>query len=213
MIYINKVFILTFIFYVIWGGGWAVKAVSCKLIGISIVGSNPTHLIIITKNILTNLLSYNKNIRKGNRIFLQLPGNGQKTRSNNRNAKKINLNSLIWYYTIFIKYYNFVYPVNTRIFFRAQIINKLFFFNWTNEWCESRLCAFKLMKKKSKKLLFNLEKASRGQIAGYVRTGAASKRGKARSKINSVSVGMPLNMINCFLVPVSRFYRYGITTK
>ncbi len=163
---------------------------------------------------MTMYLSYIKGLRRGRRAFMQLPCNGQKTRSNGRHSNKNNFFLIKYVTNIYVKYFSFVYPVNSRVFFRAQEVNKLFILNWSEDWYHSRLKAFKLVPKKSNKISFNLEKASLGQTVGYDRVGAASKRGKARSKITSVSIGMPMNMVEAFVFNNNNTQlKYTSTTK
>ena len=85
-----------------------------------------------------------------------------------------------------------------KIFLRAQCINKLYIFNWFYNWRESYFRGISLAKKKSIIIKFNLDALSKGRAIGFSRVGSASKKSKARLKINSVSVGMPMNMIKGF---------------
>ena len=147
-------------------------------------------------------------------MFLGFPGNGQKTRSNGKRAEKNN-NSLLNLYCDILKFYkNIKLNVSFKILLRAQVLNKSWYYFWHHEWDQGRVNSYFLKPKKIKKFFFNLEKLSNGQGVGFLRKGAASKRGKARNKMTYASVGMPLNLLKVFTVgDKSSSYKFCTTTK
>ena len=116
---------------------------------------------------------------------------GQRTHSNNKFVKK---NKLLHKYRLDQFFFKFgfrkrnIYP--TLII--AEYTNKLWYFNWLDEWNQASKFLVKLCKPNTRKIPFDPVKLSKNFTNGYVRVGKAAKIGKSKKITKVVTIGVPI---------------------
>lgn len=153
---------------------------------------NQYNIDLIYKRIILNYLikdmTYNLNIWRQIRGY---PKNGNTTHTNAKMSRK---NKIFFHYRLNQFYQEFgekkrnVYPT----LIKAEYNNRLWFYNWYDEWIKASYFVGRVLSKNLKKISFNPALLAQNQTNGYPRVGKAAKIGKAKKLVNLFTIGVPL---------------------
>lgn len=116
-------------------------------------------------------------------------GNTTHTNANTSKKNKLLLNFRIQqFFKMFGKKKRNIYPTLVK----AEYTNRLWFHNWTTEWYESHLFAFRMATLGQRAGSFNPVLLAGNQTNGYTRTGKAAKMSKAKKLTKVFTLGVPL---------------------
>lgn len=119
------------------------------------------------------------------------PTGGNTTHTNAKTAKKNKLlldYRVTQYFNTFGKKRRNIYPTLVK----AEYTNRLWYHNWVYEWAQSALFALRMAEAGNKVGSFNPALLAVNQVNGFIRTGAASKIGKAKRLTKVYTLGVPL---------------------
>lgn len=116
-------------------------------------------------------------------------GNTTHTNANTAKKNKLLLNFRInQFYEMFGQKKRNIYPTLVK----AEYNNRLWYYNWPEEWAQARIFATKMAAAGQKGGSFNPALLAGNQTNGYKRTGKAAKIGKAKKLVKVFTVGVPL---------------------
>ena len=119
------------------------------------------------------------------------PQGGNTTHTNSNTCKK---NKLLFnfrvdqFYTMFGQKKRNIYPTLVK----AEYNNRLWYYNWHNEWKQANLRAFVMAKYGTRLGAFNPVLLASNQTNNYKRTGKAAKISKAKKLVKLFTIGVPL---------------------
>lgn len=116
-------------------------------------------------------------------------GNTTHTNSNTSKKNKLLLNFRIQqFFKMFGQKSRNIYPT----LIKAEYNNRLWYYNWYNEWYQASIFAKRMAYAGNKAGIFNPVLLASNQTNGYKRFGKASKIGKAKKLVKLYTLGVPL---------------------
>lgn len=116
-------------------------------------------------------------------------GNTTHTNANTSKKNKLLLNYRInQFYEMFGQKKRNIYPTLVK----AEYNNRLWYYNWLEEWVQASIFARKMAALGQKGGSFNPALLAGNQTNGYTRAGKAAKIGKAKKLVKVFTVGVPL---------------------
>lgn len=116
-------------------------------------------------------------------------GNTTHTNANTSKKNKLLLNYRVnQFYSMFGQKRRNIYPTLVK----AEYNNRLWYFNWQEEWLQAHFFARKMAKAGHRAGSFNPALLAANQTNGYQRAGKATKVGKAKKLVKVFTLGVPL---------------------